>query len=80
VRDFRIDESRSLQFRVETFNLLNRANFDLPGNSEDGELVFIYTPASGNNPATFVPPASVGRIFNTVGDSREIQFALKFLF
>ena len=80
VRDFRIDESRSLQFRVETFNLLNRANFDLPGNSEDGELVFIYTPASGNNPAAFVPPASVGRIFNTVGDSREIQFALKFLF
>ena len=42
--------------------------------------LFIYTPASGSNPATFVPPASVGKIFNTVGDSREIQFALKFIF
>jgi hypothetical protein len=80
MRNFRIDEKRSVQFRVETFNLLNRANFDLPGNSEDGEMVFIYTPASGSNPATFVPPASVGRIFSTVGESREIQFALKFIF
>jgi len=79
-RNFRIDEKRSLQFRVETFNLLNKANFDLPGNTEDGEMLFIYTPASGSNPATFVPPASVGKIFNTVGDSREIQFALKFIF
>jgi hypothetical protein len=80
LRNFRIDEKRSLQFRIETFNLLNKANFDLPGNTEDGEMLFIYTPASAGNPATFVPPASVGKIFSTVGDSREIQFALKFIF
>ena len=75
VRNFRIDERRSLQFRVETFNLLNRANFDLPGNSEDGEMVFIYTPASGNNPATFVLPASVGRIFQHSRVTR-VRFSL----
>ncbi len=80
VKKFRIDEKRSLQFRAEAFNLLNRANFDLPSNSQDGEQVFNFFPASGNAPARFEPTASAGRIFSTVGDSREIQFALKFIF
>lgn len=65
VKNFRIDERRSLQFRGEIFNLFNRANFDLPSNSEDGELAFQST---------------TGRIFATVGESREIQFGVKFIF
>jgi hypothetical protein len=32
MKDFRLAEQTSLQFRAETFNALNRANFDLPGN------------------------------------------------
>jgi hypothetical protein len=80
VKDFRIDEHRRIQFRAEAFNLFNRANFDLPSNSEDGEQLFTFTPASGNTPAKFDPTSGVGKIFNTVGDSRELQFALKFIF
>ncbi len=80
VKNFRIDEKRRIQFRAEAFNLLNRANFDLPANAEDGEQVFTFIPASGNTPAQFVRTASAGKIFNTVGDSRELQFALKFVF
>nr|MDQ3818567.1 TonB-dependent receptor [Acidobacteriota bacterium] len=75
VKVFRIDEKRSLQFRTEIFNLFNRANFDVPGNSEDGEQVFTFTA-----PNTFALTPGVGQIFRTVGDSREIQFGLKFIF
>ncbi|MEW5974662.1 MAG: carboxypeptidase regulatory-like domain-containing protein [Acidobacteriota bacterium] len=80
VKQFRLGESRSLQFRTEVFNLFNRANFDLPANSEDGELIYNYLPPSGSQPARFVRAASMGKIFGTIGDSREIQFALKFIF
>jgi len=90
VKNFRIDEKRSIQFRGEIFNVLNRANFDLPSNSEDGEQVFsfILNPAAtipciaGTRTTTscFTPTGSAGKIFSTVGDSREIQFGLKFIF
>ena len=80
VKSFRVGERRSLQFRAEAFNLLNRANFDLPANAADGEQIFSFIPAAAGAPARFPPTASVGKIFSTAGDSREIQFALKFIF
>ena len=90
VKNFRIDEKRSLQFRTEIFNIFNRANFDVPGNAEDGEQIFnfITSPKStdpciaGTKTAAscYTLPSGVGQIFRTVGDSREIQFALKFIF
>ncbi len=90
VKNFRIDEKRSIQFRAEVFNLLNRANFDLPSNSEDGEQVFSFvTNATSTTPCIagtrvgsncFTGTGSAGSIFSTVGDSREIQFGLKFIF
>jgi hypothetical protein len=80
VKNFRLGETRSLQFRTEAFNLFNRANFALPSNSDNGELIYNYTPAAGGKPARFSQAGSVGKIFSTIGDSREIQFALKFIF
>jgi hypothetical protein len=80
VKNFHLSEQRSIQFRVEAFNLFNRANFDLPSNAEDGQQIFTFVPASGNTPAAFAPTPGVGRIFSTIGDSREIQLGVKLIF
>ena len=59
-------KERELQFRVEFFNIANRANFGLPDGKvrdEDGDI----------NP-------DVGRIYETVTTSRQIQFGLRFQF
>ncbi|HYR92010.1 MAG TPA: carboxypeptidase regulatory-like domain-containing protein [Terriglobia bacterium] len=60
-----LKETLSLQFRAEFFNILNHANFDTP------------------NPIVFAgagPNASAGKITETAGRERQIQFALKLLF
>jgi len=75
VKEFKFSENRKLQFRAEVFNLLNRANFDLPANADDGEQLFTFSA-----PSTFTRIDTAGRIFSTNGDAREIQFALKFIF
>jgi hypothetical protein len=60
-----LSERFNLQFRVETFNLLNHTNFDLPSNSDDGATLFI---------------PGAGRINGVVGTAREIQLGLKLVF
>jgi len=64
LKDTRIRERMSLQFRAEIFNLLNRANFNMPN-----EVVF--TP-SGVSP-------TAGIITSTSTTARQVQFALKML-
>ena len=76
-RDFpirSISEDSRLQFRAEFFNILNRANFDLPGNSGSVTAAsYLFTDSSGTpNPAALRP-------IRTVSNPREIQFGLKFL-
>ncbi|MDQ3821500.1 MAG: hypothetical protein M3362_28000 [Acidobacteriota bacterium] len=75
VKEFPLSERRKIQFRAEVFNLFNRANFDLPSNADDGEQVFTFSA-----PSTFTRIDTAGRFFSTNGDSREIQFGLKFIF
>jgi hypothetical protein len=64
LKDTRIREQMSLQFRAEIFNLLNRANFNQPN-----EVVF--TP-SGVSP-------TAGVITSTSTTARQVQFGLKLL-
>jgi len=62
LKDTRIRERLNLQFRAEIFNLLNRANFNLPN-------AVVFTP-SGISP-------TAGVISSTSTTSRQIQFSLK---
>ncbi len=61
----RLTEGLNLQFRAETFNILNHPNFSYPN-----EVVF-----SGNSYSS-----SGGVITSTATFSRQIQFALKLMF
>jgi hypothetical protein len=73
-KNFPLAEKLRLQFRVEAFNLFNRANFDLPSNSDDGSQIFIFSSPN------FTRLQTAGQIRNVVGTAREIQMALKFIF
>lgn len=63
-KDVPIHEALTLEFRGEIFNLLNRANFNLPN-------LIAFTP-SGVSP-------TAGAITSTATSSRQVQFALKLL-
>jgi hypothetical protein len=63
-KQFLITEAWKVEFRAEFFNAFNHANFNNPSGS--------YTATSANT--------SFGKITGTVGDPREIQFALKLYF
>jgi Carboxypeptidase regulatory-like domain len=64
LKDTRIRERLTVQFRAELFNLLNRANFNTPN-----LIVFTPTGVSG----------TAGTITSTSTTSRQVQFALKLL-
>ena len=64
LKDTRVRERLNLQFRAEIFNLLNRANFNLPN-------AVVFTP-SGVSP-------TAGVITSTSTTSRQVQFGLKLL-
>jgi hypothetical protein len=66
IKSTKITETVSLQFRAEVFDLFNHANFGQPGR--------------------VVGSATFGKVTNTrfptgdAGSSRQLQFALKFIF
>jgi hypothetical protein len=62
LKDTRIRERLSLQFRAEIFNLLNRANFNTPN-------LIVFTPSGFSGTA--------GAITSTSTTSRQVQFGLK---
>jgi hypothetical protein len=71
LKTFNLTERYKLQFRAESFDLFNHANFDLPGGAR---------PISLGSPS-FVDVPGGASITATLPDSqRELQFALKVLF
>jgi hypothetical protein len=62
---------RTVQFRAEAFNLLNRANFGTPALT-----AFVGAPANTTEPVL----SSFGRIRSTVTSSRQIQLGMRLLF
>jgi hypothetical protein len=64
-----LGENSNLQFRVEFFNIFNRANFGLPNRT-------VYTGKAPGEPVL----GTAGQITSTVGTARQVQLALKLLF
>jgi hypothetical protein len=75
IKDTRISEGLSAQFRAEFFNILNHPDFGLPMSTG------VFT-GSGAAPALapFGLPGTSGAVTGTVESSRQIQFAVKLLF
>jgi hypothetical protein len=71
MKDTRITEALRVQFRAEFFNIFNHTNFSPPPNLG----VFILNP---NGSASVNP--TFGQLTSTATTSRQIQFAVKFLF
>ena len=69
-----LTEQRSLQFRLEVFNLLNRVNFSHPQNRGAGGGVIIFNNLSG------VPIGNAATIFSTTSSSRQLQLGLRYTF
>lgn len=74
---FRFRESKSIEFRAEAYNVLNRVNLDNPVSN------MTAVPATSINPNTGQitgDPGDFGRIVSTSNNPRLIQLAVKFQF
>ncbi len=67
LKDTRLKEQLTLQFRAEAFNILNHPNFGNPASQ-------IFSSLTGTR------QANAGQITTTTTDPRQIQLALKLLF
>jgi len=67
-------EQHTLQFRLEVFNLFNRANFSHPQNRGAGGGVIIFNNLSG------VPIGNAATIFSTTSSSRQLQLGMRYTF
>lgn len=67
IKDFRLAEQKSLQFRMEMFNAPNHVELGTPS-------------ASWGGSSSVTPPSNFGYITSTRASMRQIQFALKLNF
>ncbi len=73
LKNFRITETKQVQFRSEFFNILNRANFAPPGGGSSGGFSTL-----GGYSGTAVNGTNFMHIFSAAA-AREIQFSLKLM-
>jgi hypothetical protein len=79
MKETRITERVSVQFRAELFNLFNHPNFNIPGSS-------VFSAGSANTNYVSTPVGTAGSITSLVGGgglsnvARQTQFSLKLLF
>jgi len=73
-RTVQLTEQHGLQFRLEVFNLLNRANFSHPQNRGAGGGVIIFNNLSG------FPIGNAATIFSTTSSSRQLQLGMRYTF
>lgn len=77
----KLGENTRIQFRVESFNLFNRANFGTPNlQVYAGTPDAINTPPASLAPTQPTPIATFGRIRSTVTSARQIQLGLRISF
>jgi hypothetical protein len=69
IKDTKLGESTTVQFRTEAFNVLNRPNFAIPALQERNVFQ-----SNGN------ANSNAGRITTTTTPARQIQFGVKILF
>ncbi len=77
----KLGDRTRIQFRVESFNLFNRANFGSPSlQVYSGTAEALNTPPASLTPTQPASIASFGRIRSTVTTARQIQLGLRITF
>ncbi len=82
IKNFRLTERQSLRFTADFFNIWNHANFGNPAIT-DVETTFCSTPGVGScdaNGRLSQDATPFGKIVQTVGTPRLIQFSLRWAF
>lgn len=70
LKDTKISERMSVQFRAELFNILDRANFNTPN-------LIVFTPPTATNLTGL--SGTAGAITSTTTTARQVQFGIKLL-